>query len=594
MANFLSQPPVSATEGERAFYNRITHIFIGEDHLLGYFEPDIGGIHPDFLLLSPKYGIVIVEIKDYSEKYLKTITKSGKWEWLKHGSIIPIDNPFDQIYQYWRVVKDRIDQGHFSEETEINICRLVVFSQIPKDGFVAEEIRNISPKMVHLCFKETLGRNEKFREFFNDIIPLNGELSDEEFKLIRANLIPSCRLPSLKQANLMKYFKSEDKVKLLDQDQEKLARELGEGHRLIFGVAGSGKTVLLVARARVLARRHPNWKILILCYNKLLKKQIFNMINPQDYETDITISTFHGWARKYILNADDEYSALYIEASKKAESEDKKDDFFQDFVPKILNQMIDAQGSHQLSYNAILIDEAQDFEKEWFEPVMKVLNPKTNSLLITCDGLQGIYARKRFYWSDVGIQAQGRVRRFDKSYRIPIEIGRIAQKILPANIKTLIGQFDEFMSTKMFIGNHGTVEIFISASREDEYIKLAEKIARSLKSPQEILVLFKLNMKKLNYKHPFFDYLKDQNIEWKDLQDYNYDSPGLIIGTLYGTKGLESDTIIIPELDTYNSNKDRQLLYVGMTRSRKKLVLSANKSTDLIKSLESSQDSETI
>ena len=256
------------------------------------------------------------------------------------------------------------------------------------------------------------------------------------------------------------------------------------------------------------------------------------------------------------------------------------------FVPKILNQMIKSQGEDQLLYDAILIDEAQDFEQVWFESIMQVLNPDTNSLLITCDGLQGIYARKRFTWSSVGIQARGRVKRFDKSYRIPIEIGIIAQKVLPLNITNLIGQFDEFMSTKQFIGNHGTVEIFVSDTREHEYVKLVEKIARSLKSPQEILVLFKLNMKKINYKHPFFDSLKSHNIEWKDLQDYNYKSPGLVIGTLYGTKGLESDTIIIPELDTYNSNQDRQLLYVGMTRSRKKLVLSANKSTKLMKLLE--------
>ena len=310
------------------------------------------------------------------------------------------------------------------------------------------------------------------------------------------------------------------------------------------------------------------------------------MLNPQDYDADITISTFHGWARNYILNADDEFSSLYHEANKKAKKEDKKDDFFQEFVPKILNQMIKYQGEDQLLYDAILIDEAQDFEQVWFESIMQVLNPNTNSLLITCDGLQGIYARKRFTWSSVGIQARGRVKRFDKSYRIPIEIGIIAQKILPKNITDLIGQFDEFMSTKQFIGNHGTVEIFVSDTREDEYVKLTEKIARSLKNPQEILVLFKLNMKKINYKHPFFDYLKSQNIEWKDLKDYNYESPGLVIGTLYGTKGLESDTIIIPELDTYNSNQDRQLLYVGITRSRKKLVLSANKSTELMKLLE--------
>ena len=594
MANFLSTPPLTATDGERAFYNRIKSVFIGEDHILGYFEPNIGGLHPDFLFLSPKYGVLIVEIKDYSEKYLKTMSKTGKWERLKHEKTVLIDNPFDQIHQYWRVIKDRINHCHFPEGTNLPVLSLVAFSQISQDGYVAEEIRKLSPMKIHLCFKETLSRNEKFKEFINDILPLNFALSDEKYKILRANIIPSCRLPSLKQKNLLKYFNCEDKVKLLEAEQEKFAGELGEGHRLIFGVAGSGKTVILIARARILAKRHPNWRILILCYNKLLRKLIFNMINPLDYEADITISTFHGWARNSILSADDEFSLLYREAEEKAKKEDKKDDFFQEFVPKLFLQMLKTQGANHLSYDAILIDEAQDFEQVWFEPIMEVLNPDTNSLLITCDGLQGIYARKRFTWASVGIQARGRVKRFEKSYRIPIEIGILAQKVLPKNITTLIDQFDEFISTKQFIGNHGQIEIFICEDREDEYEKLAEKISRSLKNPQEILILFKLNMKKLNYKHPFFEHLKNYNIEWKDLQDYNYKSPGLLIGTLHGTKGLESETIIIPELDTYNSNQDRQLLYVGITRSKKKLVLSANKSTKLIKSLESNQDSESI
>ena len=94
-------------------------------------------------------------------------------------------------------------------------------------------------------------------------------------------------------------------------------------------------------------------------------------------------------------------------------------------------------------------------------------------------------------------------------------------------------------------------------------------------------------MEKKDYKHPLFDYLKKNNIKWKALKDHNFTSPGLLIGTLYGTKGLESDIIIIPELDTYKSDKDRQLLYVGMTRSRNKLILSADRSTELIKDLES-------
>lgn len=592
MADFLSIPPSTATDGERAFYNRIEQIFSEENHIIGYFEPDIGGLHPDFLLLSPKYGVIIVEIKDYLDDYLKAVPKSGAWERLKDEEICQIENPFDQVYQYWREIKNRINKCKFPEDKEISIIRLVVFSKISKNSYVCKKIQDNTPNMINLCFKETLSRNDQFEELISDIVPLNLELTSDDFKLIRANIIPTCRLPTPQQADLLEYFSFEDKVKILDNEQEKLARELGEGHRLIFGVAGSGKTVILIARARILARRHPDWKILILCYNKLLKKLLFNMLNPQDYQADITISTFHAWARSYILNSTNYFYTLYKKAENNAEKEEKMTRFFKDFVPDILLQLIKSQGENKQLYDAILIDEAQDFDKSWFLPIMQLLNPEMNSLLITCDGLQGIYARKRFYWSDVGIQARGRTRRFEKSYRIPIEIGILAQATLPESLKSLIDQFDEFISTKEFIGDHGIVEIVIFTSREEEYMKLAEKIARLLKNPQEVLVLFKQNMAKLEYKHPFFNYLKQFNIEWKDLKYYSYKTPELLVGTLHGTKGLESDTIIIPELDTYNSSKDRQLLYVGMTRSRKKLVLSANKSTELIKSLESYQHSE--
>ncbi|MFX1479362.1 MAG: 3'-5' exonuclease [Promethearchaeota archaeon] len=465
----------------------------------------------------------------------------------------------------------------------------MIFTQISQDGYIAEELRNIAPSKIQLCFKEIVSDNEKFKKFFYDIISSKFELPPEYFNILRGNLVPTSRLPTTKQSDLLKYFTPEEKIKLLDQEQEKLARELGEGHRLIFGVAGSGKTVLLIARARILAKRHPDWKILILCYNKLLKTLLFNLLNPQDYEADITISTFHAWARGYLLSPDDEHSTSYKKVEEKAEKEEKMTEFFQQFVPELLMKKIEALGDKKITYNAILIDEAQDFEESWFLPIMKTLNPESNSLLVTCDGLQGIYARKRFYWSDVGIQARGRVKRFAKSYRTPIEIGYLAQETLPKTLKELIDRFDEYISTKEFLGSHGTIEIIISETRKDEYKKIVEKISRLLKNPQDILVLFKYNLEKMNYDHLFCKFLEEYNIKWRDLADYNYKSPGLLIGTLHGTKGLESDIIIIPELDKYKSDKDRQLLYVGVTRSRKKLILSAKKSTKLIKALESYQ-----
>jgi len=319
----------------------------------------------------------------------------------------------------------------------------------------------------------------------------------------------------------------------------------------------------------------------------LLRDSLIQLLNPQDYEADITINTFHSWAKNYIMSGNNNFTKKYSIAFKEAEKNNKKTEFFQDSVPNLLLDMLNASINNKVYYDAILIDEAQDFDQNWFLPVIQVLNPETNSLLIACDGLQGIYARKRFTWASVGIQARGRVKRFEKSYRVPIEIGVAAREALPENLINLIDQYDEFISTKEYAGVHGILEIIISKSRDEEYKALIEKITHLLKVPQEILLLFRRNMQKIGYQHPFFDKLKAHNIEWRDLKEYNHLATGLYVGTLHGTKGLESDTIIIPEVDTYKSDKDRQLLYVGMTRSRKKLVLSANQSTELIKLFES-------
>ncbi len=586
----LNKPPPTATAGERSFFNRVKQTFSDEKKVIGYFEPDVGGLHPDFLLLSPDFGVIVAEIKDYSPIGLSSVPKSGSWEKLEVDKTISLDNPFDQLHQYWRAVQDRVNFSHFPSDVEIPIIRVAVFSQISGEGELAEELRRIAPNKVQLCFKEAVSRNKNFQQFLSDILPVNYSLEKKHFQTLRANLIPSCRLPTRGQTDMLKYFTPEERIKLLDYEQERFAYKMGEGHRLIFGVAGSGKTVVLIARARCLAKKHPNWRILVLCFNKLLKNSIFHLLNPQDYDADITISNFHSWVRKYVLSAENKFSQLYKEAEKKAKRVGKMNEFFQEFVPKIFLEMLKSLGEEKVLYDAILIDEAQDFEEDWFRGILEVLNPDTNSLLITCDGLQGIYARKRFYWKEVGIQAVGRVKRFQKSYRIPIEIGVIAQKSLPITLQDLLDNYDEFMSTKEYLGLHGTVEILVSNSRDEEYKKLAEKVSRLLKQPQEILVLFLFNMTKINYNHPFFDQLKKLNVQWKDLKNYNYETPELLIGTIHGTKGLECDTIIIPEVNTFSSEKERQLLYVAITRTRKKLILSAHKSTKLIKSFQESQN----
>jgi hypothetical protein len=64
MANFLSTPPTTATEGESKFYYRVEQVFVNENHLIGYFEPYIGDLHPDFVLVNYCMWVLLVHIKN--------------------------------------------------------------------------------------------------------------------------------------------------------------------------------------------------------------------------------------------------------------------------------------------------------------------------------------------------------------------------------------------------------------------------------------------------------------------------------------------------------------------------------------------------
>ena len=85
-----------------------------------------------------------------------------------------------------------------------------------------------------------------------------------------------------------------DLVRVLDFEQEQLARNLGGGHRVIHGVAGSGKTLILGFRCVHLAEmlRKP---ILVLCFNISLAARLRSFIAERGLEGRVNVHHFHEW-----------------------------------------------------------------------------------------------------------------------------------------------------------------------------------------------------------------------------------------------------------------------------------------------------------
>jgi len=593
MTKFIGRLSNQSQPGERKVYNYIEKVFQDEPDTFCYYEPIVGGLYPDFIIVSPQFGVLIIEVKDYSADKLLDINTTEEWLILSNDKPDRRPNPFMQLYKYWRAIRNRIDKNKSLKKNNKLIRQLLIFPFLSKNNNAVNQIQAVQQPNYSVLYKEDLTRVDLFQFCLQNLYPEDFNLSLREIQQIRSALIISSRLPTPTQPRIYDYFPSVSVLRVFDEDQEKIAYNLGDGHRLIFGVAGSGKTVLLVARADFLALKNPKWRILILCYNRLLAKYLLKLIHPQKYPNQIEIYNFHKWAQEKILSQGSPYNAMYNGKKQEAKKSDQLNNFFSEEVPEILNLLISETQYER--YDAILIDETQDFDKKWLECVVKFLNPKTDSLLITCDGFQGIYARKRFFWKEVGIKAPGRVLRFRRTYRNPSRIGEMAYRFLSQdqNLEKLIETEEEFafLETKEFARKGGTVEFRIFKDQQEEYNAIARTVLPYSKENQSILILFHRDLEKINFNHSLIDCLNQREIEWHSLKQVGLGKKGVYIGTLQGTKGLEADIVIIPSIESiYSKTNKRQLLYVGMTRAINILILTGSGSNEFTTNLSKIMD----
>jgi superfamily I DNA/RNA helicase len=90
---------------------------------------------------------------------------------------------------------------------------------------------------------------------------------------------------------------------VMDLQQEQLARSLGEGHRIIRGVAGSGKTLILAFRAEHLARGAAK-PVLVLCYANGIAGRLESAMQERGVEDRVQVSTFHSWCYRMLRTFD--------------------------------------------------------------------------------------------------------------------------------------------------------------------------------------------------------------------------------------------------------------------------------------------------
>ena len=212
---------------------------------------------------------------------------------------------------------------------------------------------------------------------------------------------------------------SDRTLAVMDMHQEQIARSLGEGHRIIRGVAGSGKTLILAFRAEYLARAATK-PVLILCYANGIAGRLEDAIQKRGVEDRVQVLTFHSWCYRMLQTY-----GIPSPSEREYPGYEKR-------LAASVSEVVKAVDQGHIptaQYDAVLIDEAHDFEPQWLALAAKMVNPRTKALMVVYDDIQAIYkGRERPVWSQLGIEAKGRTTVLKVNYRNTAQIVAFARR----------------------------------------------------------------------------------------------------------------------------------------------------------------------
>jgi len=575
------------TGGERRLAERLEQK-LDADYLM-WFDVPIGArlAHPDFVVMHPRRGLLVLEVKDWR---LSTIARADRqtWEILPDGVPRTVINPLEQARQYAHQVVQALErdrplvqpEGPHQGKLAFPWSYGVVFPNISRKQFLAAELHlAIEPQRV-LCQDEMLESvdAEDLQSRLWGMFPymMRGVMSPPQLDRVRWILFPEVRVPA--QAALFTEPDSGDDLpdimRVMDLQQEQMARSIGDGHRVIHGVAGSGKTMILGYRAEYLARAQtPGSKpILVLCYNEALAVKLASVMDGKGLSARVHVRNFHKWCRQQLVA-------------------------FGQAVPpqgpnmfnEMVNQVIRAVERRQIpdaQYQAILIDEGHDFAPEWLKLVTQMVDPLTNSLLLLYDDAQSIYDRSRnrqFSFKSVGVQAQGRTSVLRINYRNTRQILQTAS-LIAADLLTADDRDDDGIPLlrPVSCGREGEPPLVI---RLPTLRAEAHRIAELLREAHDQCQYAWGDMAVICRRHFVMDEcaaaLARLRLPYQVRRGSGNFDPGadtIKILTMHASKGLEFSVVALPGIGQMpaagdDAREEARIFYVAATRATQRLLI---------------------
>jgi hypothetical protein len=554
------------------------------DDYLVYYDIAIKGRHPDFVIVGPDLGLVVLEVKDWRLSSIVEVGPAGVRIRTADGELV-VPDPIRQVRDYTLKTVDLLKRRPALRSGTGLRCGWgygVLFPSLKSEDARAPSLfgpsleEALEPGCVmtadDLAPEALLPRLRGLLPDWSKRLP---PLDPAEIDEIRAVLHPEVRIGwGCSDADILR---------VMDREQERLARSLGDGHRLLRGVAGSGKTITLICRAQYLRVVHPDWRVLVLCFNRVLADSLRDAIGG---DPGIEVATFHGWCHAQLRQAG-------LPRPRPPGRGQAWDEYFTRVVPDLLLSAYDDGRLPPGTYQAILVDEGQDFSDDWYRVLLRALDPTTNSLFIALDSSQNIYRRK-VSWREIGVQIAGgtRTRVLRVNYRNTRPILSAAYRLiheLDREEASRDDAADERVVPERALrsGPVPTVRRLAhrEASRAFVLQWIRERLAQGV-APADVLVLGLVK----RTMHDFASLLLRSGIAARML-GAGARRDGVRVSTIHGAKGLDADRVIVLDghrLDALDEAEGRRLLYIAMTRARTELCVTYQRESALMAALERS------
>lgn len=371
---------------------------------------------------------------------------------------------------------------------------------------------------------------------------------------------------------------SEDIIRTLDREQERMARHLGAGYRVIRGVAGSGKTLVLTHRAKHMARNFSHWRILLLCFNRPLASAL--KAETLDHQ-NIRAIHIDKLAHQVVAKA-----GRTGEVEKEAAGDRV---LFFKLLRKVAVEVFDS-GNAAERYDMVIVDEAQDLGAEGLDMAWAALKPHRDNLLVAHDGAQRIYAGKK-RWNPPDMTARGRTTVLKRNYRNTNEILDLALEYLGDAAQRVADQeqpddFDVLVQPDQAV-RHGVLPRLIECDGMTSEVEAALEHVKRLRSdgiPRDAIAILSGSMD--FRKNALARIGPKASLDAQAHKDKVAQARNVIrIATLQLLKGLEFPHVVIGGAndiwveDDEPAEQDRQrrrLLYVAMTRASESLTVTCS------------------